>query len=164
MVSRTYTGIVDMTLKPNFLKFSFLLFFALAGCETIDIRGHDVDADQLRKIKVGVTTKEQVTESLGTPSAVSTFGNKVWFYIADKTSTRAFFRPTVLESSITRIEFDESGRVKTLDSLTEADRQVIVHVHRTTPTAGHEFGVLEQLFGNVGRFNGKDPDADSRRR
>lgn len=153
-----------MTLKLNFLKFSLFSLVIISGCETIDIRGHDVDADQLKKIKVGVTTKEQVTEALGTPSAVSTFGNKVWFYVAEKTSTRAFFRPTILESSITRIEFDESGRVKTLDSLTEADKDVIVHVHRTTPTAGHEFGVLEQLFGNVGRFNGKDPDADGRRR
>ncbi len=46
--------------------------------------------------------------------------------------------------------------------MTEVDRQVVAYVNRSTPTAGHEFGVLEQIFGNVGRFNGKDPDMGRR--
>lgn len=146
-----------------FHKISFILLIGLTGCETIDIHGHEVDLDQLKKVNVGKTTKNQVKEIFGTPSAVSTFNNNTWFYTSDTTSTRAFFSPTILKSNVTRIEFDNKGIVQTLDSLTETDRMVVSHVYRTTPTAGYKFGVIEQLFGNIGRFNGKDPDMGNRR-
>jgi outer membrane protein assembly factor BamE (lipoprotein component of BamABCDE complex) len=152
-----------MTLKSILYKLSLFAVVSLSGCEVIDVRGHEIDFEQLKKVKVGATTKEQVTEFFGTPSAVSTFNNKTWFYMSERTSTRAFFSPLVLASNITRIEFDDTGRVKVIDSLTEANKVVIAHVHRSTPTAGYEFGVLEQIFGNVGRFNGKDPDMGNRR-
>jgi outer membrane protein assembly factor BamE (lipoprotein component of BamABCDE complex) len=144
--------------KSRFFTVSFALLLALTGCATIDNRGHIVEPDQLEPIEVGVTTKEQVAERLGSPSSVSTFGNKTWYYMSETTQTRAFLNPTILKSNITRIEFDDQGRVISLDSITEADKQVIAHVQRSTPTAGHSFGVIEQLFGNIGRFNGKDPD------
>ncbi len=150
--------------KSSFINISVLFFLVLSGCATIDIRGHEVDMDQLKEIKVDVTTKEQVAELLGTPAAVSTFNNNTWFYMSDITSTRAFLSPTILKSNITRIEFDNKGKVKALTSLTEVDRGVVSYVNRETPTAGHEFGVLEQIFGNVGRFNGKDPDMGRRGR
>lgn len=147
-----------MTLKSRFFTVSFALLLALTGCATIDNRGHVVEPDQLESIKVGVSTKEQVAELLGSPSSVSTFGNKTWYYMSETTQTRAFLNPTILKSNATRITFDDQGRVVSLDSITEADKQVIAHVQRSTPTAGHSFGVIEQLFGNIGRFNGKDPD------
>jgi outer membrane protein assembly factor BamE (lipoprotein component of BamABCDE complex) len=130
----------------------------LSGCATIDIRGHEVDPDQLAKIEVGVTTKEQVGKLLGTPSSVSTFGASTWYYMFAETQRRAFLEPSVLRSNITRITFDEKNRVQVIDSVTEKDMQVVSHITRQEPTAGHSFGVLEQIFGNVGRFNGKDPD------
>src|SRR3989338_615950 len=128
----------------------------LTACAVIDNRGHIIEPEQVSKIKVGKTTKEQVLELFGTPSSVSTFGNKTWFYMSEITQTRAFFSLTVLKSNVTRIEFNDKGIVTTLDSLTEKDKQVVSHIQRSTPTSGHEFGVLEQIFGNVGRFNGKD--------
>ncbi len=151
-----------MTLKSTLYKISLLAAVGLSGCEVIDVRGHEIDFGQLKKVQVGTTTKEQVADLFGTPSAVATFNNKTWFYMSEKTSTRAFFSPVVLASNTTRIEFDDKGRVKVVDSLTEANKIVIAHVHRSTPTAGYEFGVLEQIFGNVGRFNGKDPDMGRR--
>ena len=149
-----------MTIRSRFFRIFLLLLPGLSGCAIIDIRGHEVDPDQLAKIEVGVTTKEQVSKLLGTPSSVSTFGDKTWLYMSEKTQTRAFFKPIVLQSNITRFEFDQLGKVQLIDSLTEKDRQVVAHIHRETPTAGHTFGVLEQIFGNFGRFNGKDPDND----
>lgn len=149
-----------MTAKATSFILSSLFLLSLTGCAVVDIRGHEVDPDQLAKIQVGVTTKEQVAELLGTPSSVSTFGNKTWLYMSEKTQTRAFFKPVVLQSNITRFEFDQQGKVQLIDSLTEKDRQVVAHIHRETTTAGHTFGVLEQIFGNFGRFNGKDPDND----
>src|SRR3990167_164573 len=115
-----YDTYKQMTVKSRTFK-SLALFLPciLVGCATIDNRGHVVEPVQLEKIKVGVTKKEQVAELLGTPSSVSTFGNKTWFYLSETTQRRAFFLPTVLKSNVTRIEFDDQGKVKSLDSLTE---------------------------------------------
>lgn len=135
-----------------------MLLPLLSGCATIDIRGHEVEPEQLAKIEIGKTTKEQVSKLLGTPSSVSTFGNNTWYYMSEETERRAFFEPSVIRSNITRITFDEKNYVVSLDSVTEKDMQVVSHITRQEPTAGHSFGVLEQIFGNVGRFNGKDPD------
>lgn len=147
-----------MKIRSRTFRLSLLLLPFLSGCAIIDNRGHEIDPDQLAKIEVGVTTKEQVGKLLGTPSSVSTFGNNTWYYMSEETQRRAFFSPTVLKSNITRIEFNAENRVHSLDSVTEKDMQIVAHVSRQEPTAGHSFGVLEQLFGNVGRFNGKDPD------
>ena len=149
-----------MNLKSSAFKLSVLLFASLAGCTVIDNRGHYIDLDQLTNIQVGVTTKEQVAELLGTPSSVSTFNDKTWLYLSETTRRRAFLSPSVLKSNTTRIEFDEQGKVKLIDSLTESNKQVVSHIRRETPTSGYSHGVLEQIFGNIGRFNGKDPDND----
>jgi len=147
-----------MIIRSRFFRISLLLLPLVSGCATIDIRGHEVDPDVLAKIEVGKTTKEQVSKLLGTPSSVSTFGNNTWYYMSEETQRRAFFSPSILKSNITRIEFNAENRVQSLDSVTEKDMQIVSHVTRQEPTAGHSFGVLEQLFGNIGRFNGKDPD------
>ena len=149
-----------MNLKSSAFKLSIVLLASLAGCTVVDNRGHFVEPDRLAKIQVGVTTKEQVAELLGTPSSVSTFENKTWLYMSETTLRRAFLSPSVLKSNVTRIEFDEQGKVKSLDSLTEKDKQVVSHIRRSTPTSGHSYGILQQFFGNIGRFNGKDPDND----
>lgn len=148
-----------MTLKYALSSCSLLF---LSGCATLTTHGHEIDPLHLKQVKIGQTTKKKVTEMFGTPSAVSTFNNNVWFYISDTTSTRAFFSPKVLKSNVTCIEFNEAGLVQGLDSLTEADQVIIAHIRRTTPTSGHKFGVVEQMFGNIGRFNGKDPDMGQR--
>jgi outer membrane protein assembly factor BamE (lipoprotein component of BamABCDE complex) len=147
-----------MTIRSRFFRSFLVLLPLLSGCATIDIRGHEVEPEQLAKIEIGKTTKEQVSKLLGTPSSVSTFGNNTWYYMSEETERRAFFEPSVIRSNITRITFDEKNYVVSLDSVTEKDMQVVSHITRQEPTAGHSFGVLEQIFGNVGRFNGKDPD------
>jgi len=147
-----------MNIRSRFFRTSLLFSLVLGGCATIDNRGHEVDSDHLAKIKAGVTTKEQVRKLLGTPSCVSTFDNSTWYYMSAETQRRAFFSPQVTKSNIMRIEFDAENRVKVVDLLNEKDMQVVAHVTREEPTSGHTFSVLEQLLGNVGRFNGKDPD------
>ncbi len=149
-----------MNLKSSVFNLSLTLLVILTGCATYDNRGHFIEPDQLAHIQVGITTKEQVAELLGTPSSVSTFGNKTWLYMSETTQRRAFLSPLVLKSNTTRIEFDEQGKVTVIDSLTELDHQVISHVNRSTPTSGYSDSVLKQIFGNIGRFNGKDPDND----
>lgn len=147
-----------MTIRSRFFRLFLLLLPLLSGCAIVENRGHEIDPEQLAKVQVGVTTKEQVSKLLGTPSSVSPFGNSTWYYMSAETQRRAFFAPTILKSNITRIEFNAENKVQLIDSVTEKDMQVVAHVTREEPTAGHSVTALQQLLGNIGRFNGKDPD------
>ena len=51
------------------------------------------------------------------------------------------------------INFDETGSVSNVQRLELADGKVVQHVARVTPSPGKELSFLEQLLGNVGKFN-----------
>jgi len=54
---------------------------------------------------------------------------------------------------VVAINFDETGSVSNVQRLELADGKVVQHVARVTPSPGKELSFLEQLLGNVGKFN-----------
>jgi len=127
---------------------------ALGACQsTIDVRGFVPDDENLSQIKVGQQKKEDVRELLGTPSTIGIFGDETWLYISRRTETYAFLEPKVLEQKVVAINFDETGSVSNVQRLEFADGKVVQHVARVTPSPGKELSFLEQLLGNVGKFN-----------
>lgn len=131
-----------------------LILLPIAACAPIvNSRGNIPDPDALAEVKPGVQTREQVISLLGTPSNVSTFDDRTWYYISRKTETVAFFKPEPIDQQIVVVTFDDKGVVSTVEKREGLDgAQEVALVDRTTPTAGHSFGLLEQLFGNIGRF------------
>lgn len=132
------------------------LFVALglASCQpTIDQRGNLPDQKKLATIEPGVTTKEMVTQVLGTPSSVSTFSDKTWYYISRRTEQTAFFDPKVLDQQVVVVAFDDGGVVRDVQHLNLADGRPVDPTARETPSAGKELGFFEQLIGNLGKFN-----------
>src|SRR5258708_30035066 len=131
-----------------------LAALALAACQpTIDQRGNLPDKSKLAEIEPGVTTKEMVSQILGTPSSVSTFGDKTWYYISRRTEQTAFFNPQVLDQQVIVVGFDEGGIVRNVQHLNLADSRPVDPSPRETPSAGKELGFVEQLLGNLGKFN-----------
>ena len=126
----------------------------LAGCSpTIDTRGNLPPASRLSQIKAGEQTREDVAQLLGTPATVSAFGDPVWYYISYRTETSAFFKPEEKDRKVVAVEFDTRGYVKDVRQLGLADGRELQMVDRETPTAGKDLTVLQQLFGNLGRFS-----------
>lgn len=126
----------------------------LGGCQaTIDTRGYVPDEEAIGRIKPGELTRNDVQEILGTPSTVTPFSENTWLYIERKTSTIAFFEPKVLEQKVVVVEFNEAGTVTDVRRFTLEDGKAIDPVSRTTPAPGKELTFLEQLVGNVGKFN-----------
>jgi outer membrane protein assembly factor BamE (lipoprotein component of BamABCDE complex) len=129
----------------------------LGACTpTVDIRGNLPDADTLAEIKEGVSTREQVREKFGSPTAIATFDDNVWYYISKKTEQTAFLDPTVLEQHVLVLRFNDTGRVSEMKKLTLDDARNVSLVQRSTPTAGQDLGLIEQFIGNLGRFNTND--------
>ena len=107
----------------------------------------------------GNTTKDQVVKILGTPSSVGVFNDKYWYYISPRTKQFAFFDPKVLDQQVYVVDFNDDGVVKAVDHKTLKDGQEIVPVARATPAPGRELTFLEQMIGNLGKFNGSSGGA-----
>lgn len=131
------------------------VLFALAACSPITrTHGNMVDAENLKQVNVGVSRQADVVALLGTPSAEGTFNPNEWFYIGQVTEKTAFFQPEVIKRDVVKITFDPAtGTVSNIDQLDQNSGQYVDIVERTTPTAGHNLSVIEQVVGNVGRFS-----------
>lgn len=141
-----------MSLITRLLLCCTLPFLLLAGCApTIANRGNIVDADKLAEIKPGSSTREEVATKLGTPTQVSTFDEKIWYYFGQQTEQYSFLAPEVTERQTIAIAFNDEGVVTAINKLNPNDVATIDPVSRRTPTYGHETTVLEQLVGNLGR-------------
>ncbi len=128
---------------------------ALAGCAaTVEQRGNLPPRDELAQIHPGKTTKDQVVKILGSPSSAGVFNDKTWYYISRRTSQVAFFDPRVLDQEVYVVDFNNDGIVKAVDRKTLKDGREITPVARTTPAPGRQLTFLEQLVGNLGKFNG----------
>ena len=126
----------------------------LTSCSVeIEEHGKRIGKDLLNKIVPGSTQKEQVFSILGAPSTENDFGNKAWFYIASNNRQTALFGDKLVSRSIIKIMFNDKNTVTTITTLTEKDQNTVEHNQEKTPTAGQEIGILQQLLGNVGRFN-----------
>jgi outer membrane protein assembly factor BamE (lipoprotein component of BamABCDE complex) len=138
--------------KPLFAAMAMTL--ALAGCAaTTDQRGNLPERDKLAEIHPGSTTREQVTKILGTPSSTGVFDSKTWYYISRRTSQLAFFDPDVVDQQVYIINFDDKGVVKAVDHKDLRDGREIEPAPGATPAPGRELTFLEQVLGNIGRFN-----------
>ncbi|HCY54751.1 MAG TPA: outer membrane protein assembly factor BamE [Oceanicaulis sp.] len=132
------------------------LGLALAACEPIKSdQGYHFDAEQVAQLQAGVTTKDMVQEIMGSPSAITTFQTEgdAWYYISSKTEHLAFFAKEVTEREILVVKFDLNDVVSELEGLDLTAGEEVQLVERETPTGGRKLGLLEQLFGNLGRFN-----------
>jgi outer membrane protein assembly factor BamE (lipoprotein component of BamABCDE complex) len=111
------------------------------------------DQDSLAEIKEGVHDKASIEALLGSPSNIGTFEDKTWYYITRRTEKIAFFDEEAKEQQIVAVVFDGSGIVEEVRRYDLADGREIDPVGRTTPTRGKELSILQQLLGNIGRFN-----------
>jgi len=125
----------------------------LAACGTeVQVHGNLPDPELVAEIQPGAHARQDVVGLLGSPSAVSTFEDRKWYYIGEKTTKFAFFNPKVLERKVLVIAFDGNDRVSGTKTYTLADARDVDPVDRVTPTEGRELTVLQQLLGNIGRF------------
>jgi outer membrane protein assembly factor BamE (lipoprotein component of BamABCDE complex) len=126
----------------------------IAGCATdVEQRGNLPAQDKITEIHPGTTTKDEVTKILGSPSSTSVFNDKTWYYISRRTGQFAFFDPSVLDQQVYVITFDDQGVVQAVGHKSLDDGKEITPVARATPAPGRELSFLEQVIGNLGKFN-----------
>lgn len=141
-------------MKMTSLTLSLLVLAAFAaGCTPMEAtRGNIVEDFRLTEVIPGVSTRTNVLKSLGSPTTQAPFDENVWYYIGQKTEKRGIFDPEVVDKKIIVVAFNQEGIVDAIDRV-DADQIDVPLVRRKTPTSGNDISVVEQLLGNVGRFN-----------
>jgi outer membrane protein assembly factor BamE (lipoprotein component of BamABCDE complex) len=131
-----------------------LLAVPLGACvASVDQRGNLPEPEKIAQIQPGSTTRDQVVKILGTPSSTGVFNDKSWYYISRKTKRVAFLDPDVLDQQVYVVNFDASGVVNSVDHKDLKDGREIQMAPGATPAPGRELTFVEQVLGNIGRFN-----------
>ena len=138
----------------------FLTTGLICACTpTQSNRGNLVEDFRLEEVTPGVSTRTNVLKSLGSPTTVAPFDNNVWYYIGQKMEKKGIFDPEVVDEQILVVAFNDKGILQTIEKR-DADRVNVPTVRRKTHTGGNDVSLIEQLLGNVGRFNKNgDPSA-----
>jgi outer membrane protein assembly factor BamE (lipoprotein component of BamABCDE complex) len=114
--------------------------------------GYVLDERALAQVKPGMSA-EQVLQLLGTPSTVSTVGNKSWYYISQKQSrTLQFMGEKVTDQSVTAVYFTGGLKVERVALYGLQDGKVFDFISRRTEAGGQDANFLAQLFRGLGTF------------
>ena len=131
-----------------------VLCVALMACAPrLDTRGNLPDPEKLALVKTGQHTRIQVAEILGSPSNISIFDLETWYYVSQLTETTAFFESDVKARQVVILRFDKGGTLADVRTIGLEDGRAVLPVDRITPTSGNEITMIEQLLGNLGKFN-----------
>ncbi|WP_134499562.1 outer membrane protein assembly factor BamE [Microvirga pakistanensis] len=116
-------------------------------------RGYQLDENAVNQVKKGMNA-EQVLQTLGTPSTVSTVGNRSWYYISQRSRrTFQFLGEQVVDQRVTAVYFDKNLRVERVGLYGIQDGKVFDFISRTTPSGGQETSFLGQLLRGTNSFN-----------
>ncbi|MES1152750.1 MAG: outer membrane protein assembly factor BamE [Dongia sp.] len=126
----------------------------LGACSPIiQQEGNVPDPDQVVQINPGVDDKTRVTQLLGSPSTVSAFQDHTWYYISRRTEQNAFLDPDVVEQEVLAINFNDQNIVEDMKIYGLENGRMVAMDDKVTPTFGNNLTIMQQLLGNLGRFN-----------
>jgi outer membrane protein assembly factor BamE (lipoprotein component of BamABCDE complex) len=141
-------------LLPSLALLACLL---IGGCSFFQaqsqLRGNHVEAEQLKELTPGTSTRADVTALIGSPTARATFDDNTWIYISEVTRPRIARVQGILNQNVTVLSFNDQGVLQEVKQLNKDDAIPVSVVARTTPSPGTEASFLQQLFGNIGKFN-----------
>ena len=117
------------------------------------LRGNKVDPESMKELTPGTSTKADVSAIIGSPTARDTFDDNTWLYITEVTQQRIGRVLGEIDQNVVVVKFDDKGVLKSIGKLTKDDGLPVTMVARTTASPGTEASFMQQLLGNIGRFN-----------
>ena len=139
----------------NFI-FVLITTLALTGCiSEFEQHGFSFEQNNIQSIKVGKSSKQNVLQSLGSPSTESNYGTPTFYYIGFKTEKVAFMQPKIIEQRVISITFDKKNTVSDIQEYTIDDLNSIAFSEHKTEIKGNTLTPIEQIMSNVGKFNKK---------
>ena len=127
----------------------------ISACTTITQN----NGAEIRQVKLDQLTqdssKADVFNMLGSPSTKSVYGEETWYYITNQIKRQLIKDDKVISESVIAISFN-GDKIDTIQTYGTNDKEQFDISDRVTPTAGKKLSAVEQLLGNVGKFNTDD--------
>lgn len=131
-----------------------LVLIATSACTPmLETHGNFLQTHTIQSVQVNTDTRVDVVKKLGSPTTIAPFDDKVWYYLGQKMIKKGIFDSKVDEERIVMVQFNEEGTVAAINNV-KSDRLDIPLNDGKTQTGGNEVTVLQQLLGNLGKFNG----------
>jgi outer membrane protein assembly factor BamE (lipoprotein component of BamABCDE complex) len=147
-----------MAMKNNrFLLLTCALM--LSACTpTVAERGNMLEDYQLKNVTAGTHTRSDVLRLLGSPTTQAPFDENTWYYIGQETEKRGILDPEITKERVVVVKFGEDGIVEYLKELPKDSRVDVPIARNKTATKGNDFTFMQQLLGNMGKFNKSERD------
>ena len=144
---------------PLLLLVPILIFY---GCEPrLTTHGFMPRDELVNQLSPGDQNKHTISKLMGTPSSMGTFDDNVWYYITQRTENQAFFKPLLTDQQVLALEFDDQEVLQSVKRYGIEEARLIEPLPGKTPTVGRELTIMQQLFGNLGRFSAGDEEANT---
>lgn len=131
-----------------------LAMLSVSACQAIyRNHGHVPTQEELAEIKVGVDTRDSVSESIGAPSSSGVLNDGGYYYVATRMRHYGPRNPQIVSRELVAISFDQRGVVRNIERFGLQDGQVVAFERRVTSSSIQDKTFLRQLLGNLGRFN-----------
>ena len=128
------------------------LIVTIACTPTVAQRGNMVTTDQTDKLIVGVHTAQDVLRIMGSPTTRAPFDDNLWYYIGQETAKKGILDPKVTQENIVVVKLSETGELLSVEPI-DTQRIAIPIERDKTKTHGNEVTAVQQMLGNLGKFN-----------
>jgi outer membrane protein assembly factor BamE (lipoprotein component of BamABCDE complex) len=124
-----------------------------AGCSAIyRNHGYVPTDEELAQVVVGKSTRQQVGETIGRPSAEGLLEGSGWYYVGSRWKHFGARAPQEVDRQVVAISFDTRGVVSNVERFGLERGQVVALSRRVTKSNIKGIGFIRQMLGNVGNF------------
>jgi len=124
-------------------------------------RGNLLEDYQMKEVLPGIDGKDDVVRKIGSPTTVAPFDDNTWYYMGQKTKKKGILDPKLVQEKIVMVKFDADGKVGSITERRDG-RQDVPIAQRTTPVSGNEYTFMQQMLGNLGKFNKNENESATR--
>ncbi|MDI9313469.1 MAG: outer membrane protein assembly factor BamE [Hydrotalea sp.] len=135
-----------------------ILLVGLSSCADTVKRGEVIKPFQLEQLVIGKSNYNDILNILGTPTSVSTYDPRFWYYFSQTKSQWGFLEPTFQDQEVYQVKLDDQGNYLGYKKFTGNDAVKLSVSKNTTPTVARDKSFLQELVTNFGRYS--KPKAD----
>ena len=125
----------------------------LACAPITKVSGYAPLQEELKDLKVGLSTKEDILESLGEPLSYKKSAPGFLIYVQQEVETIAFLRPQITERLIVKLTFDKDNILSGVERSSGVGDEPFIMEKDIIASEGRRLTFWQQMFGNIGNFS-----------
>ena len=105
-----------------------------------------ISSDKISQFQVGLTTKDEIFNTMGSPSIQINDIDNVWIYLVSLKEKKVFEEDALLFQNIFRFVFNKNGVLKDVSALTADNFQQIAFYSDKTKVRRDAYSITDQLY------------------